>query len=319
MTQSAWEDLVARLNEGAKKKELFLLQAQHKQMKDQLAGLTFTPHISEKSRKLAPNAAALPERVALLMAKKKAKLDRIRSEREQKEYAETTFKPNLNKDHKPVDNMVRKLGHLMQYEIDRRVRAEQRRALIQGKEDRDLVFQPKINKNSARIVARLKAEAIAAENSESGAAAGAPPPSPSTSSRAMRKALVDTLAGGRPLGRSYLPGHEQETFHPKINERSKTLHRPGVDDVDVYTRLYVHGAGSKSPKGAADGEGPSGGSADGDDNDASNAAGSSLSGTADGELRRNHPRYFNTVAYDANGKHDFILRRLLAAGSSGYD
>jgi hypothetical protein len=35
------------------------------------------------------------------------------------------------------------------------------------------------------------------------------------------------LRASRPLGRSYLPGHEEETFHPRINPRSHALHRPG--------------------------------------------------------------------------------------------
>lgn len=297
MTQSAWEELVARLSESGTRKEISLLQAQHKQLKDQLAGLSFTPHISEKSRKLAELNKALPDRVAALMRKKKAKLDKIRTERAEKELQEATFRPNLNKSKTPVDGMVRKIGHLMQYEMDRRVRAEQRRAIIQEQEARDLVFQPKINKNSARIVARLKAEA------ESEVA----PPSPGP--RSEKKKLVDTIANNNnnKPGRSNLPGHEQETFRPQINEKSRTLHRPGIDDVDVYTRLFTKGAGSKSPRGSTN-------------NSVLNESSNINDNDNDNEEGPGHARYFNTVAYDNTGKQDFILRRLLSsAGNTSYE
>jgi len=178
--------------------------------------------------------------------------------------------------------MVRKIGHLMQYEMDRRVRAEQRRAIIQEQEARDLVFQPKINKNSARIVARLKAEA----ESE------VVPPSPGGNNRQEKKKL---------------PGHEQETFHPQINERSRTLHRPGIDDLDVYTRLFTKGAGSKSPRGSTT-------------NSVLNDSNNYDNDNNDNEEGPGHARYFNTVAYDNTGKQDFILRRLLSnANNTSYE
>lgn len=319
MTQDSWEELVSRLNASGKKKEVSLLQAQHKQLKDQLAGLTFTPHINGKSRELAELNKALPERVSALMRKKKAKLDRIRNEKAERELAGATFKPNLNKPKTPVDGIVRRVGHLMQYEIDRRVRAEQRRALIQELEDRELRFQPKINKNSARIVNRLKAEADslnASSLTEAGAAAAAG--SPVTASKSAKKALVETLAQGRPLGRSFLPGHEQETFQPTINERSRTLHRPGVDDIDVFTRLYVHGAGSTGAP-AAGGSVADGGDDDGADGAA--AGGGGYGGLDGADVGPTHPRHFNTIAYDSSSaaKHDFILRRLLSGAGAGYE
>jgi hypothetical protein len=301
MTQAAWNDLVARLSDSGKQKEAHLLQAQHKQLKDQLEGLTFTPQISEKSRELAGKYPALSERVAALMRKKKAKLDRIRNEKAEKELAEATFRPNINKPKTPVDGTVRKLGHLMQYEIHRRMRAEQRRAIQLDIEDRELKFQPTINKNSARIVARLKAEADAE-------AVGLA--SPSTTARVHKKNLIETLAGQKPLGRSYLPGHEQETFHPTINPRSRALHRPGIDDLDVYTRLYEQGAGSKSPRsGSASVDGSA-------EEPVRGGQGSSVVGAGAGPAgdpeAPGGARFFNAIAYDAAGKHDFILRRLLS-------
>ena len=79
LSDEAWRDLVGRLNDSSKKKETFLLKAQHKQLADQLAGLTFTPAISQRSRELAARNDSLPVRVAALMRKKKAKIESIRN------------------------------------------------------------------------------------------------------------------------------------------------------------------------------------------------------------------------------------------------
>jgi hypothetical protein len=120
LTQTAWSELVSRLNEASKKKQISLMKAQHRQIAEQLAGLTFQPSISDRSRELAAANRALPERVAALMRKKKAKLDRIRMEREQKELAEATFQPRLNRRSStappgaPEEGAARRIGHLMQ-------------------------------------------------------------------------------------------------------------------------------------------------------------------------------------------------------------
>ncbi len=324
-----WEDLVGRLNESRKKKQLMLLTAQQRQMADQLAGLTFSPYISDNSRKLAANNPRLPERVAQLMHKKKAKLDRIRTEKAEKELEDATFKPNLEKSKIRGDAMVRRIGHLMQYEVDRRVRAEQRKALIEEMERRDLTFSPVINRNSARIVNRLKKESEMRDQSVMQGDGAQSVGEGATGAKVARKAMVDALTqaamgAGKPLGRSYLPGHEQETFHPKINPRSAALHREG--EGDVYSRLYKKGAhvsgeaGSKSPRSRSDSVG-------GDAVAAAAAATAALNRSAvgpasaaaeteDGEIGPTHPQYFNTVAYDnVSGKHDFVLRRLLQAPS----
>lgn len=307
---------MSRLNESSKKKQLMLLTAQQRQMADQLTGLTFKPFISENSRKLAANNPRLPERVAALMHKKKAKLDRIRTEKAEKELEEATFKPNLDKSKVRGEAMVRRIGHLMQYEIDRRVRAEQRRILIEDMERRELTFSPVINRNSARIVNRLKKEnEPRPEGGEGGDASGA-----KATRAALAEAITAAATSSKPLGRSYLPGHEEETFHPRINARSAAL----VRGTDVYNRLYKGSgadAGSKSPRSRSDSIGSGGAAAaaaataalsSSNYGSASAVGAGGAGGEGAGEVGPTHPAYFNTVAYDsAAGKHDFILRRLL--------
>lgn len=360
-----WSDLVDRLNESARKRRMFLMQAQQKQMREELSGFTFMPHISERSKEIAANVKSLPERVAALMRKRKAKIDRIKHEKEDAELKEATFKPHLNtrrlkrqaqvgQDDEPHGR--ERIRHLLQYELDKRVRAEQRRILIQEMQEKDMTFVPNINKNSVRIVERLAKEREEKESlMESGAAATGLPMSPGSTTRAAAKrAVVAALAasaasggngGGLTLkgvGRSYLPGHEEETFHPRINSRSATLHRPGVDDQDVYSRLYVlrtktttNKERSKSPKaGKPASELTRARLENGDDaeNDSSNRSTSPSRHNAPapvlrdasgfpvdefGEPAPGHPHYFNVIAYEGGaGKMDFLLKRLLGNSAS---
>jgi hypothetical protein len=323
LTDEAWQDLVNRLNESSKKKEVFLLKAQRKQLADQLAGLTFTPAISQRSRVIAEKNENLQDRVAALMRKKKAKIERIRNEKLQKEQEDAPFRPNLNKPRTQADGAVRRVGHLMQYEIDRRLRAEQRRMIIEEKESQELTFKPVINANSGRIVARLQEEkAMEAALSSSGGHAFPPSPAiasmlpaPPTSTRIKKKELVDALAEyhkkveTRP-GNSFLPGHEEETFRPVINQRSKLLHRPGVDDVDVYTRLY---AASNSATGASKGASPARGSRSTFTLEAAPIGKSggvdSEAEEPDSEIGPGHPKYFSAVPYESS-KMQFILKKV---------
>jgi hypothetical protein len=125
LTVSQWNGLVERLNDSSTRKQAFLMRAQHAQIASELAGLTFTPHISGKSRELAAHNKSLPQRMEALMRKKKAKLEKIRHDRVQKEMAEATFKPDLEKSRASVKTTGlagaaavrerRQIGHLLQY------------------------------------------------------------------------------------------------------------------------------------------------------------------------------------------------------------
>ncbi len=119
LTGREWGALVVRLNESSRRKQGFLLRAQHQQIAAELAGLTFVPHISEKSRELAAQNKSLPQRVEALMRRKKARLDKIRHDRVEEELREATFKPNLTATrHARAAKQVtdkRRIGHLMQY------------------------------------------------------------------------------------------------------------------------------------------------------------------------------------------------------------
>ena len=236
-----------------------------------MAECTALPVISERSRELAAANRSLPERVAALMRQKKAKLDKIRLEREQKETEEATFKPAINSGYGGGSSAYagERVGHMMQYEVDRRIRAEQRKLLIGEMEDRTLTFSPALNKNSMRIVERLKVSL----------ASGASGVDSTNSARAAAR----TAAG---LGLKDQAGHEEETFRPRINARSKAMmgSKSGSDAEPVYSRLYKPAAGALVNSDAA---------VDADE--------------------RSSPHYFNSVAYDGvAGRHDFILRRLFS-------
>ena len=265
LSTEGWSDLVSRLNEAAKRKHLSLLQAKQRLLAEQMAECTATPVISERSRELAAANRSLPERVAALMRQKKAKLDKIRLEREQKETEETTFKPAINTGSNAYAG--ERVGHLMQYEVDRRIRAEQRKLLINEMEDRSLTFSPALNKNSMRIVERLKISL---------ASSGSTAVDATNSARASSRAAAG-------LGLKEQAGHEEETFRPRINARSKAMVK-GQDAGPVYSRLYKPSISAIDTTGADE---------------------------------RSSPNYFNMIAYDGvTGRHDFILRRLLSAAGA---
>lgn len=250
LTQEEWDALVARLNESAKRKMHVLGIMQRKRIADELAGARFSPHITRRSRELAAHNKRLPERVEALMRRRKAKLDKVREEKAQRELAEATFRPNLNKPSRSRmgemgERMRRRVGHLLQYDVDKRIRAAQRRQIMQEVEDRELTFSPQINPRSDKLVRRMqlrrqraeeKAEAGAAltEEEEAALAGGL---TERARSRRQAEIMASALEAaereiflGRvrrlPLGSrglTILPGHEEETFHPRINDRSRAL------------------------------------------------------------------------------------------------
>jgi hypothetical protein len=80
-----------------------------------------------QSKELAAHNKSLPERVEVLMRRKKSKLDKIRHEKAQSELAEATFKPAINprrpataaaqlqRSAEGEGGDARGVGHLMQY------------------------------------------------------------------------------------------------------------------------------------------------------------------------------------------------------------
>jgi hypothetical protein len=100
------------------------------------------------------------------------------------------------------------VGMFVCQEENKRIRAAQRKQIIQEMEDKELTFSPQINQKSIEI---LQSE-----------------PTP-------RRALKKSDFGK--LKHNQLPGHEQESFRPAINKRSQ-LASTDAAGVPVYDRLY---------------------------------------------------------------------------------
>jgi hypothetical protein len=103
----------------------------------------------------------------------------------------------------------------------------------------------------------------------------------------------------RALGRSFLPGHEEETFQPRINPRSAALQRG--DSSRIYDRLFDMAA-SKKPVDAL-------GATDAGEAGQRDASGYPVDEA--GEPAPGHPHYFNLVAWESSAQMDLVLRRLL--------
>ncbi len=320
---------MSRLQESQKKQQQQLLARQAERQAEETAH-SFKPQISERSRQLSAKNKSLPERVEALLLKKKKRLDDIKQEREQKELEEATFRPAVNRERPATaggalggeDGGRRAVGHLMQYEIDRRIRAEQRKLLIAEVEGRDLTFSPALNKNSIRIVERLKEAAMRAGGAEGVGGAGggggatfraphaaptplvhsAPEHPDAAEAEKRRREAKEANEEYRRLA-ARLPGHEQETFRPHIDERSKALagraiaRQFGAEDVDVTARLAVR----------TKGRGVSGASGVASPRERLVASG----GAGRDAPAENAPNFFNSVPFDPSGKHDFVLRHFL--------
>jgi hypothetical protein len=106
----------------------------------------------------------------------------------------------------------------------------------------------------------------------------------------------------RTLGRSNLPGHEEETFQPRINPRSAALQRRPGEAGRVHDRLFdmasaKKGAAAESAVESADAV------------PLRDAAGFPVDEA--GEPAPGHPLYYNLVAWESSAKMDLVLRRLL--------
>lgn len=118
-----------------------------------------------------------------------------------------------------------------------------------------------------------------------------------------------------------LPGHEQETFKPKINPRSKAVNRG--DSRNVYSRLYESATKSIAARKAVQSEKAR--KYINTDVDEANGLSLGVSFRVDLDLASRPPMpksaptpstapdYFNVVAYDP--KFDFIVRRLNIAAA----
>ena len=125
-----------------------------------------------------------------------------------------------------------------------RVRRKQRARIMQEVEDRELTFSPQINKKSLQILNERRAAGnrrpSLAERHRSRL----------SQERAVRDGLLpqDFLSVSSAVsatlsnngGRTTVPGHEEESFSPVINKRSKKLKR-NQGEPSVFRRLYQKG------------------------------------------------------------------------------
>lgn len=276
LSKDEWDDLVVRLSSSSREKQTLLMRAEHARMAEELRGQRFTPHICRKSRELAEMNKGLPERLGSLMRRRAKKIDQIRHEQAQKQLEEVTFQPKINS---KSQRLTRKVANLTKYAEVKKIRAQQRRQIMQEVEDRELTFAPQISAHSLKLVAKRK-EARERKRRESEVAAAVSGATAETAAAAAKR----RSAKGRPTRLD--PGHEQETFKPRINPRSRGVPRQG----SVFERLAK---GDKMGR----------------------IEQRSSSSVMTGSSVRD-PNFFNVVEYKA--KYDFIVRDLQAAtGGAG--
>lgn len=266
LSAKQWDGLVGRLSASSREKEMHLLRNEHQRIAEELKGQRFTPHICKQSRKLAATNKGLPDRLGSLLRTRTKKIDQIRHEQAQKQLAEVTFHPKINE---KSQRLTRKVANLTKYAEIKKIRAQQRRQIMQEVEDRELTFAPQINRLSLKLVEKRKAKVERKKREEEVAAAVGVKGSASVASRKTARAKRD-------------PGHEEETFKPKINSRSRTVPRGGRN---VFDRLS---AGNKMGR-----------------------IESSVHSVVTSATDARDPQFFNVVAYKPD--YDFVVRRLQGA------
>lgn len=251
---------------SSKRKQQALSAIRAKRDADELASSRRTPAISRRSKQIASAVRRLPDRVNALMARRKRKLDKLRDEAHQREMAEVSLKPKLAR---PINGrmahlmkrMRRRVGHLLQYDVDKQIRARQRQQIMQEVEARELTFSPRINPNSVRIFNKMQRrintirgkirthgpDSLTPEERQLAAGGKTKAARSRTEADNQLKLLAELEAdvkSGRlsriPLGKeglSKLPGHEEERFHPRINPRSRRFAQEEGPE-DVHERLY---------------------------------------------------------------------------------
>lgn len=263
LSEKQWDNLVTRLNESSKRKQQALAAIQARREADELAGSRFTPAISRRSKKIARDNLRLPERMRTLMDRRQRRQDKLREEAQQREMSEATFKPKLSR---PINGrmahlmkrMNRRVGHLLQYDVDKQIRARQRQQLMQEIEARELTFSPRINAKSVQIFNRQRKRfetiqrkldaGLELTEEESRIRDGGLTKAAQQRCEADRvqhklieeemkvKAGESSRLNLAKIRVSRLPGHEEERFHPHINRRSRLLVPSGGQ---VHERLYT--------------------------------------------------------------------------------
>jgi hypothetical protein len=264
LSEKQWDNLVTRLNESSKRKQQALAAIQARREADELAGSRFTPAISRRSKKIARDNHRLPDRVRALMERRQRRQDKLREEARQREMSEATFKPKLSR---PINGrmahlmkrMNRQVGHLMQYDVDKQIRARQRQQLMQEIEARELTFSPRINAKSVKIFHRMRrriqtmerklqdGEELTEEEEKmrdggltraarQRSLADAELQHLSTAEMNVKQGTASRLRFDKD-GLSRIPGHEEEFFHPRINPRSRRIARKG-GKAKAHDRLY---------------------------------------------------------------------------------
>ena len=150
--------------------------------------------------------------------RKKAQIER---QRENEELAPCTFKPNMglsSKTFKPGQEFRQPVGTVYdrcnEYGQMKQFRANRRRHWQKKIEEKELTFEPRLNSNTRRIL-----EKTAARNPRK---------------TDLLLAVEERQRTFKVAGDCRDAGHEEETFAPRINERSRKLARKGK----VYDRLY---------------------------------------------------------------------------------
>eukprot|EP00938_MAST-03A_sp_MAST-3A-sp1_P003510 g3510.t1 len=208
------QEVTERLLRRQREEHFEMMKKQHKKLANELRGLTFTPNLhltQNRNDKFVSTYEPLYKRYNFEIERTKMERMKLEDEARAQELQECTFKPKLSaysaRKAKREESKQSVEERCIQFGLEKQIWAQERRNIIKRIEIEGATFHPKISKKSKELFDKMMIKRIKPEN---------------------RKRRFKIKGDSRDAG------HEQETFHPKINHRSERK----KTNKNVYDRLY---------------------------------------------------------------------------------
>lgn len=191
-----------------------MMKKQHKKLANELRGLTFAPDLhltQDQNSKFVSSYEPLYKRYNFEIERKNLSKLKLEDEKKAEELKECTFQPKISqysaRKARREQNRQSVEDRCLQFGMEKELWARERRNIIKRLELKGATFRPKVSKKSNEMFQNMKIHRIKPEDRK----------------RRFRVKHDNTDAG-----------HEEETFRPKINPRSRVKRSSS----NVYKRLY---------------------------------------------------------------------------------
>lgn len=158
LTPAQLSKMVTKMHVSSKVKQSETFKAQNEGLRSELSGYEFKPRINAVSRGLASTMKPIAERIPEMVAEKERNLARKREDREKEEMLSCAFQPT-RVGAKTSDKYLKKMGRTQKskpedffaFQSEKVRKNEQRKAIIESIEDREMLFSPQLPESSRKL------------------------------------------------------------------------------------------------------------------------------------------------------------------------